>query len=107
MIHIAQPGKSRIIKFEFDGRMGNIKIQTLNPSLNVDKESLSSALKSAQVIEVPLRPADYQAQLTSLLVGESKGSTKKSLININYVNPLKATGKANRFEAVPKSIINF
>ena len=107
MIHIAQPGKSRIIKYEFDGKMGNIKLQTLNPSLNVDKESFSSAKSSGQVIEVPLRPTDYQSQLTSLVVSVTKGSDKKSLINIIYVNPLKNTGNPNRFEVKEKTIINF
>lgn len=98
-IHVSTPGSSRIIRYDIQ-KLGNLKTFTLNPSLNVDKESYQAAYDQKQIIEVDFRPADYQSQLAAIVVS-------KSVLNINYINPLKNTGKVNRFEVQSKTIVNF
>lgn len=102
-IHITTPENSRIIKFEINN-LGALKIDALSPQLNVDTLNLES-IKS-QIVKVPdLKPADYQSVLASLIIGNREKATE--VLNIQYINPPKATGKPVRFEVGSRNIIKF
>lgn len=102
-IHITTPENSRIIKFEINN-LGALKIDALSPQLNVDVLNLES-IKS-QIVKVPdLKPADYQSVLASLIIGNREKATE--VLNIQYINPPKATGKPVRFEVSSRNIIKF
>jgi hypothetical protein len=102
-IHITTPENSRIIKFEINN-LGALKIDALSPQLNVDSLNLET-IKS-QIVKVPdLKPADYQSVLASLIIGNREKATE--VLNIQYINPPKATGKPVRFEVGSRNIIKF
>jgi len=102
-IHITTPENSRIIKFEINN-LGALKIDALSPQLNVDALNLET-IKS-QIVKVPdLKPTDYQSVLASLIIGNREKATE--VLNIQYINPPKATGKPVRFEVGSRNIIKF
>jgi hypothetical protein len=101
-IHITTPDNSRIIKFEISP-LGVLKIESINPSLNVDTLDLISA--QSQIVKTDLKPIDYHSILASLIIGNREKATE--VLNIQYINPPKATGKPSRFEIGVASLLKF
>lgn len=102
-IHITTPENSRIIKYEINN-LGALKIDAIPPKLNVDTLNLETVKN--QIVKAPdLKPADYQSILASILIGNREKATE--VLNIQYVNPPKATGKPVRFDISTRSILKF
>jgi hypothetical protein len=101
-IHITTPDNSRIIKFEISP-LGVLKIESINPSLNIDKLDLISV--RGQIVNKDLKPIDYHSILASLIIGNREKATE--VLNIQYINPPKATGKPSRFEIGVASLLKF
>lgn len=101
-IHITTPDNSRTIRFEISP-LGVLKIESINPSLNIDKLDLISV--RGQIVKSDLKPVDYQSVLASLIIGNREKATE--VLNIQYINPPKATGKPSRFEIGVASLLKF
>jgi len=101
-IHITTPDNSRTIRFEISP-LGVLKIESINPSLNIDKLDLISV--RGQIVKSDLKPADYQSVLASLIIGNREKATE--VLNIQYINPPKATGKPSRFDVNTTSLLKF
>lgn len=104
MIHVTANPENKLLKYSIN-KLGVLQLEILSAGVSADNESFTSVKEIKQLLTPSVKPGSYQSQLASLLYTGAKGDNKKVAIELNYINPIKATGKPNRFEVQLGTII--